>query len=157
MTMTLTVMVGYVILAAAAVRVAWVDCRCLQIEYETLALLSGIAVALIWIEGGLMAVGRALGITALEIAVVAVMVRLALIRRPGAGDWPLLACCLVMAADALVVFVAILAAAGLAVAGIYSRNRRKPLFRSRFPLAPPALLAAVTAFSVRHDMSGGFW
>ena len=148
---------GYVVLAAVAGRVAWVDCRRLQVEYESLAVLAGVVLALTWAEGGLVAVGRALSIAALEIAVLAVMVRLAMIRRPGAGDWPLLAVCLVMAADALVVFVAILAVAGLAAAAIYSRNRRRPLFRSRFPLAPPALLAAVTAFVVRDDVSRGFW
>ncbi|MCY3875153.1 MAG: hypothetical protein OXF88_12780 [Rhodobacteraceae bacterium] len=148
---------GYGLLVIAAARVAWVDCRRLQIEYESLSVLSSIALALTWAEGGLVAVGRVLVIAALEIAVLAVMVRLAMIRRPGAGDWPLLAVCLVMAADALVVFVAVMAVSGLAVAGIYSWNRRRPLLRSRFPLAPPALLAAVMAFSVRHDVSGGFW
>ena len=104
-----------------------------------------------------MAVGRVLGIAALEIAVLAGMVRMAMIRRPGAGDWPLLAVCLVMAADALVVFVAVLAVAGLTAAGIYARKRRRPLFQSRFPLAPPALLAAVTSFFVGDASPGGFW
>ena len=144
-------------LAAAAGRVAWVDCRRLQIEYESLAVLVGAVLALTWAEGGFGAVVRALGIAALELAVLAVMVRVGIIRRPGAGDWPLLAVCLVMAADALVVFVAVLAVGGLAVAGIYSWRRRRPLFRSRFPLAPPALLAAVTAFCARHPLPGGFW
>ena len=144
-------------MVVAALRVAWVDCRRLQVEYESLAMLTSIVLALTWAEGGLAAVGRAVGIAALEIAVLAVMVRLAMIRRPGAGDWPLLAVCLVMATDALVIFVAVLAVAGLSAAGIYARKRRRPLFRSRFPLAPPALLAAVMAFVVRDDISGGFW
>ncbi len=147
---------GYGLLVVAAVRVAWVDCRRLQIEYETLAVLAGVALVLTWAEGGLAAVGRSLGMAAIEIVVLAVMVRLAMIRRPGAGDWPLLACCLVIAAEAAMVFVAILAVAGLASAGIHARIRRRPFWRSRFPLAPPALLAAVTAFSVRQDMPGGF-
>ena len=151
------VLAGYGLLVAAAVRVAWVDCRRFQIEYETLGLLSGVALALTWAEGGFGAVAWALGIAALELAVLGVMVWLAMIRRPGAGDWPLVAVCLVMAADALVVFVAVLAVGGLAVAGIYSWRRRRPLFRSRFPLAPPALLAAVTAFCARHPLPGGFW
>lgn len=148
---------GYGLLVGAAGRVAWVDCRRYQIEYETLGLLAGVALALIWAEGGFGAVAWALGMAALELAVLAVMVRVGMIRRPGAGDWALLAVCLVMAADALVVFVAVLAVAGLAAAGIYSRKRRRALFRSRFPLAPPALLAAVTAFCARHELPGGFW
>ncbi|MCY3876688.1 MAG: hypothetical protein OXF88_20655 [Rhodobacteraceae bacterium] len=149
--------VGYGLLVVAAVRVAWVDCRRLEIEYETLAVLAGVALALTWAEGGFEAVGRALGMAAVAVAILAVMVRLAMIRRPGGGDWPLLACCLVMAAEAGMVFVAVLAVAGLASAGIYSRTRRRPFWRSRFPLAPPALLAAVTAFVVRQDMPGGLW
>ena len=144
-------------MVAAAGRVAWVDCRRFQIEYETLGLLASVAVALIWAEGGFGAVAWASGIAALELAVLAVVVRMGMIRRPGAGDWALLAVCLVMAADALVVFVAVLAVAGPAAAGFYSRKRRRALFRSRFPLAPPALLAAVTAFCARHDLPGGFW
>ena len=151
------VLAGYGLLVAAAGRVAWVDCRRFQIEYETLGLLAGVALALTWAEGGFGAVARASGIAVLELAVLALMVWLAMIRRPGAGDWPLLAVCLVMAADALVVFVAVLAVAGLAAAGFYARKRRRALFRSRFPLAPPALLAAVTAFCARHSLSGGFW
>lgn len=151
------VVAGYGVLVFAAARVAWVDCRRLQVEYETLAMLAGVTLVLTWAEGGLVAVGRALGIATLAIAILAAMVRLAMIRRPGAGDWPLLACCLVMAADALAVFVAVLAVAGLAAASIYSRNRRRPLFQSRFPMAPPSLLAAVTAFFMRQDVPGGFW
>ena len=154
--MMLTV-TGYVVLAGAALRVAWIDCRHLQIEYESLAVLAAVVLALTWAEGGLVAVGRAASIAAFELAVLAMMVRLALIRRPGAGDWPLLAVCLVMAADALVVFVAVLAFSALAVAGMYSLKRRKSLFRSRFPLAPPALLASMTAFVVRQDVPGGLW
>ena len=148
--------VGYGLVVFAAVRVAWVDCRRLQIEYETLAMLAGVVLALTWAEGGLAAIGRALGMAAVVIAILAVVVRLGMVRRPGAGDWPLLACCLVMAADAGMVFVGVLAVAGLAAAGIYSRNRRRPFWRLRFPLAPPALLAAVTAFVVRQNISGGF-
>ena len=149
--------VGYGLLVVAAVRVAWVDCRRLEIEYETLAVLAGVTLALTWAEGGFMAVGRSLGKAAVVVAVLVMMVRSDMIRRPGAGDWPLLACCLVMAAEAGMVFVAVLAVLGLASAGIYSRIRGRPFWRSRFPLAPPALLAAVTAFVVRQDMPGGFW
>ena len=148
---------GYIVLAGAALRVAWIDCRRLQIEYESLAVLGAVVLALTWSDGGLAAVGRTAGIAALELAVLAVTVRLALIRQPGAGDWPLLAVCLVMAADALVEFAAVLAVSALAVAGMYSLKRRRPLFRSRFPLAPPALFAAVTAFVARDDVSRGFW
>ena len=151
------VVAGYGLLVAAAVRVAWVDCRRFQIEYETLGLLSGVALALIWAEGGFGAVGRVLAMAALELTVLAVMVRVGMTRRPGAGDWPLLAVCLVMAADALVVFALTLAVAGLAAAFIYARKRRRALFRSHFPLAPPALLAAVAAFCLRHPLPGGFW
>ena len=149
--------IGYGLLVVAAVRVAWVDCRRLEIEYETLAVLAGVALALTWAESGLVAVGRSLGMAAVAVAGLGMMVRLAMIRRPGAGDWPLLACCLVMAAETGLVFVAILAVAGLVSAGIYSRIRGRPFWRSRFPLAPPALLAAVTAFVVRQDVPGGFW
>ena len=102
-------LVGYGLLVVAAVRVAWVDCRRLEIEYETLAVLAGVALALTWSEGGPAAVGRALSMAAVSVAVLAMMVRLAMLRRPGAGDWPLLACCLVMAAEAGMVFVAVLA------------------------------------------------
>ena len=147
--------VGYGLLVVAAVRVAWIDCRRLEIEYETLAVLAGVTLALTWAEDGPVAVGRALGMAAVAVSVLAVMVRLAMIRRPGAGDWPLLACCLVMAAEAGLVFAVVLAAAGLASAGLYSRIRGRPFWRSRFPLAPPALLAAVTAFVVRQDVPGG--
>ncbi len=148
---------GYIVLAGTALRVAWIDCRRLQIEYESLAVLGTVVLALTWSDGGLAALGRTAGIAAVELAVLAVMVRLALVRRPGAGDWPLLAVCLVMAADALVIFVAVLAVSAMGVAAMYARKRRRSLFRSRFPLAPPALLAAVTAFSVRQDVPGGFW
>ena len=154
--MMLTVF-GYIVLAGTALRVAWVDCRRLQIEYESLAVLAAAVIALTWSEGGLVAVGRTAGLAALELSVLAVMVRVGMIRRPGAGDWPLLAVCLVMAADALVVFAVVLAISALALAGIYAWKRRRPLYRSPFPLAPPALLAAVTAFCARHQLPGGSW
>ena len=153
----MVMVLGHVVVAGLALRIAWVDCRRFQIEYESLLVLAGIVLALTWAGGGLAAAGRTAGMAALELAALAVMVRVALIRPPGAGDWALLGVCLAMAVDALVVFVVVLAISGLGAAGFYSWIRRKPLFRSRFPLAPPALLAAVTAFWARHPLSGGFW
>lgn len=143
-------------LIVATLRVAWVDCRRWQIEYETLAC---VAVACAWLrvaEDGLVRTGLVAAMAVAVIGIVALAVRIGLLRRPGDGDWPLLAVCFFLAIDHLLVFGAVLVPAGLFAAVVYSRARRRRLFRSRFPLAPPALLAAVTAFFARGAMPGGF-
>ncbi len=154
----MTLMVaGYGVLLAAALRVAWVDCRRLRIEYETLAC-AAVACGCLRVAGdGPAGAGLAAGFALAGTGIVACAVRLGLLRRPGDGDWPLLAVCLFLGADEVLVFATVLGIAGLCMSALWSLRRRKPLFRSRFPLAPPALLAAVTAFVVRHDMSGGSW
>lgn len=148
---------AYVALIVAALRIAWVDCRRWQIEYETLAC---VAVACGWLRvvgDGLAAAGLAAAFAAVVVGIVACAVRLRLVRRPGDGDWPLLAVCLFLGADKVLVFAIVLALAGLCMSFVYSWRRQKLLFRSRFPMAPPALFAAVTAFFVRDDVPGGFW
>ena len=148
---------AYAALIVAALRVAWIDCRRWQIEYETLAC---VAVACGWlrvVEDGLTSTGLAVVFAAVVVGIAACVVRLGLVRRPGDGDWPLLAVCLFLGANEILVFAIVLAIAGLCMASVYSLRRRKLLFRSRFPMAPPALLAAVTAFFVHQDVPGGLW
>ncbi len=145
------------VVAAGAVRVAWVDCRRREIELETLTAVVVAAAAALWLEGGAARIGLSAGCAAALVAPLALAVRGGVIRRPGAGDWPLMAACGFLAAGQLLVFAAVLACAGLGAAVVSSRRRRRALLRSRFPLAPPALLAAVAAFFARNACPGGFW
>ncbi|MCY3597157.1 MAG: hypothetical protein OXG71_06945 [Rhodospirillales bacterium] len=145
------------ILVVTAFRVAWVDCRRWQIEFESLAC---VAIACGWlrvVEDGVTGAGLAAILAVTVVGIVAGAVRLGFLRKPGDGDWPLLAVCFFLAVGEALVFALVLAVAGLGMSVFYSLRRRKLLFRSRFPLAPPALLAAVTAFFARADLPGGFW
>ena len=148
------VLLAEIAVAAAAVRVAWVDCRRLVIEHESLAVLAAAAAAALWIDGGLARIGLGAGCAGVLTAALAAFVRLGLVRRPGAGDWPLVAACGFLAAGRLPVFAAALAGGGLAMALARARRCRRALLRVRFPLAPPALAAAVLAFLLRPVAAG---
>lgn len=154
---TVPVYAVYAVLVVTALWVAWVDCRRWQIEFESLAC---VAVACAWlrmVDDGLTSALLAAACAVAVVGVVAGAVRLRLLRKPGDGDWPLLAVCFFLAMGEVLVFAFVLGISGLGMSAVYSLRRRKPLFRSRFPLAPPALLAAVTAFFARADLPGGFW
>lgn len=147
----------HAVLVAAAVRVAWVDCRQYQIDYMSLAVILMAGIVVVAMEDGAATVLRGVLAAGGVVGTLGLVVRLGLCRRPGAGDWFLLPVCLFLGARNLLLFAGLLAVAGFLVAAVYGWRRRRALFRSRFPLAPPALLAAVMAFVVRDDVSGGFW
>ncbi|MDE2789198.1 MAG: hypothetical protein OXI81_02075 [Paracoccaceae bacterium] len=138
--------IGHAILVAAALRVAWVDARRYEIEYESLAVMAAAGVALTIRNGGAGALVEATFLSAAVTLAMAGLVRARWIRRPGAGDWALMAVGLFLGAGNLALFAVILATAGTATATVFAIRRRRPVFRSRFPLAPPAVLAAATTF-----------
>ena len=143
---------GYAVLVAAAARVAWVDWRRYRIEYESLAVAAVAGAMILCIEdGGGVFLWSASG-AAVAMAFLGLLVRFHVVRRPGAGDWVLACVCLALAGRNLLLFAAVLSVTGLGVAAAYAWIRQRPFFRSRFPLAPPALFAALAAFL----LPGGF-
>lgn len=137
---------GYAVLVAAAARVAWVDWRRYRIEYESLAVAAAAGATILCIEDGGGVLLWSAGGAAAAMAFLALLVRFRVVRRPGAGDWALACVCLVLASRNLLLFAALLSVTGLGVAAAYAWIRQRPFFRSRFPLAPPALFAALAAF-----------
>lgn len=138
---------GYAVLVAVAARVAWVDWRRYRIEYESLAIVAGVGAAILFVEDGGAALLWSVGGAAAATAFLGLLVRFRVVRRPGAGDWVLAGVCLALASRNLLVFAVLLSVTGLGVAAAYAWMRRRPFFRSRFPLAPPALFAAVIVFT----------
>ena len=136
-------LLGHSLLVLAALRLSWVDHRQFLIEYETLAIMGLVVVAMLWMDGGAAAVLRAATVSAAVVGAMACLVRLRLLRRPGAGDWALMFVCLLAGSRNLPVFSIVLLTTGMASAVGFAVSRGRPLLRSRFPLAPPLVLAAV--------------
>lgn len=149
---------GYLALAAAALRLSWVDCRRFVIEYETLAIMGLAALWLIWLNGGVTAVFAAVAVSAAMTLSMACLVCLRWLRKPGAGDWALMFVCVLAGSRNLPVFAVTLLLAGAVTAVAYAVRRDRPVFRSRFPLAPPIAAAAVIGLAVSDiDTDGIQW
>ena len=147
--------VGYLVLAVAALRLSWIDCRCFVIEYETLAVMGLVVVSLIWLSDGVLAVLGAATVSATTTLSMACLVWLRWLRKPGAGDWALMFMCVLAGSRCLPVFAVTLAFAGIGTAVTYAVRRNRPVFRSRFPLAPPITAAAVVSLAFSDiDFSG---
>ncbi len=139
----MTESVAYVVLAGVALRLSWVDCRSFIVEYETLAVMGLVVALLIWLKDGSPAVLVAAAVSATITLSMACLVWLRWLRKPGAGDWALMFVCVLAGSRNLPVFAMTLLVCGAVIAVTYAVRRNRPVFRSRFPLAPPIVVAAV--------------
>ena len=146
----------YLALAAAALRLSWVDCRRFVIEYESLAIMGLAALLLIWLNGGVPAVLASVTVSATMTLTMACLVSLRWLRKPGAGDWALMFVCLLAGSRNLPVFAVALLLAGSVTAVTYAVRRNRPVFRSRFPLAPAIVAAGVIGLAVSDIGTDGF-
>ncbi|MCE6958100.1 hypothetical protein LAZ40_03390 [Cereibacter sphaeroides] len=139
-------------IVAAALRLAWVDARRLEIELETLWIMAGLAVLQVLRTGdGFDLFIRTFSAIAFWACLVLGNRHLRGLARFGAGDPPLVGVIAFLVAPFLVFWAILAAILALGTCAWYSIRRGKRLFRSMYPAAPP-LLAAGMAIYLAHRM-----
>lgn len=134
-------------ISAAALRLIWVDFKKLEIELETLAVMTLLAL----LQSGLFVenfetfvrifTGVAFwGLLVFCIKYVPGMARI------GAGDPPLIGVIAFMVAPHVLHWAVLASICIMLTCGWYSIRRRKKLFKSMFPAAPPLLISALMIY-----------
>lgn len=134
-------------IATSALRLVWVDLKKLEIEFETLAVLAGLALcqSLLW-DGLALTCVRLFAGLAFWGCLVFASTRFAGLARYGAGDPPLIGVLGFLVAPLVLPWALLAAAFMLATCAWYSHRRGKKLFKSMYPAAPPLILSALCLY-----------
>ena len=130
-----------------ALRLIWVDFKKLEIEFETLAVLAGVAALQAWLfEDPIETAVRAFAGVAFWGALVLASSRVMGLARYGAGDPPLIGVLAFLVAPHVLPWALLAAAFMMATCAWYAHRRGKAFMRSMYPAAPPLIAAALIVY-----------